>query len=131
MSIAPVHGLVLTLTEEKGVLEAERMIIDQRRQTLSLHSAYLYQEYSTRLAQRNLAENNSESDENDSIEEFNWDEFKVEYEAATTNLENQDKFMEMERTNIQTKIDAVTTQLENAEKVLSKNTESEMKGLSD
>ena len=129
MSIAPLNCLVLQLLEEKSVLETTRMILDQRRETLATQSGHLYQEYSIRLAQRNLDENNSESSEIDSIEEFNWDQFKIEYEAATSKLENQDKMLELERSKIQTKIEAVTTELEGAQKMLQKNEENEMKVL--
>ena len=129
MSIAPVNCLLIQLLDEKATLETTRTIIDQRRQSLANQSGHLYQEYSLKLAQRNLDENHSESSEVDSVEEFNWDQFKVEYEAATARLENQDKALETERANLQTKLEGVTTQIEGAQKTLQKNTENEMKVL--
>ena len=125
MSIASVNGLVLSLTEEKSMLEEQRMVIDQRRQTLAFHSAYLYDEYSQKLQQKN-----TEAEVETEISEQEWNDFFAEYQIATSKLDNQDKFMEMERNNIQTKLDAITTSLESAEKRLNKNIESEMKSFS-
>ena len=138
MSIASVNGLVLSLTEEKSMLEEQRMVIDQRRQTLAFHSAYLYDEYSQKLQQKNtetVSVTNKDGDEAEAeveteISEQEWNDFFAEYQIATSKLDNQDKFMEMERNNIQTKLDAITTSLESAEKRLNKNIESEMKSFS-
>lgn len=138
MSIASVNGLVLSLTEEKSMLEEQRMVIDQRRQTLAFHSAYLYDEYSQKLQQKNnetVSVTNKDGDEAEAeveteISEQEWNDFFAEYQIATAKLDNQDKFMEMERNNIQTKLDAITTSLESAEKRLNKNIESEMKSFS-
>ena len=129
MSIAPVNCLVLQLLDEKAELEMQRMVIDARRQTLAYQSGHLYEEYSVKLAERNLYCNDDESSEVDSVGELQWKEFKVEYEAATARLDSQDKALEMQRTNIQTKIDAITTEVEGAQKTLQKNVENEMKVL--
>ena len=74
-------------------------------------------------------EEDSETNENDSIDEFNWDEFKAQYEIAQEQLDKQDKAMEMERARITTRIDMITTEMEGAQKMLTKNIETEMKGL--
>ena len=125
MAIASVNTVVIQLTEEKGILEHQRMVIDSRRQTLALHSAFLYEEYSKKAMQFNSKEE-EEANVEDEIDE---DTFLAQYQAAVAKLDNQDKFMEMEKNNLQTKLDAITTSLESAEKRLNKNIENEMKGM--
>ena len=129
MSIASVNCLVLTLTEEKSILETQRIFIDSRRQTLATQGSTLYTEYTDMLAKRYMDEEDGETNENDRIDEFNWDEFKAQYEAAQDQLDKQDQAMERERTQITTKIDVITTELEGAQKILTKNIETELKGL--
>lgn len=128
MAIASVNALVMQLTEEKSILEQQRTVIDERRQTLALHQAYMYEEYSQKLMQQSAKESAKEEEAlvDDDIDE---EDFLQQYQAAVAQLDNQDKFLEMERTNLQTKLDAVTASLESAEKRLNKNIESEMKSL--
>ena len=115
MSIAAINSLIVALIGEKGSLEFQRTVIDTRRQTLTLHSGFLYEE---------LFKQDEEGE--DAIDE---DSFMKEYKAATAQIENQDKFLEIQRNNLQTKLDAVTTSLESAEKRLNKNIENDMKGM--
>jgi len=119
MSIAAINSLIVALIGEKGSLEFQRTVIDQRRQTLALHSAFLYEELSAELLKQ-------DEEGEDAIDD---DSFMKEYNAATAQIENQDKFLEMQRTNLQTKLDAITTSLESAEKRLNKNIENDMKGM--
>ncbi len=135
MSIAAINSMVLALTLEKSQLEAQRMIIDQRRETLTLHTGELQSDYQAKLSAKTLAmgeldkdDPNYESDYQDIDDD--WEVFKAEYNVQSALLESQDKLMEMERANLQTKLEAITTSLESQEKRLSKNVESEMKTFS-
>ena len=130
MAIAALNALSLMLTEEKASLETQRMIIDNRRQTIALQTADMSTEYML-MAQKNLLQDDSDEGnvDIDGVDTFNWDAFKTEYETAQAKLDAQDKFLEMERTNIDTKIEAITTTLESADKRLQKNIEADMKGI--
>ena len=119
MAIASVNAHVLSLIEEKGTLEYQRTVIDTRRQTLTLHSAFLYEELRAVYAKQ-------DEEGEDAIDEEN---FKNELDAAIAEVDNQDKMLEMEKTNLQTKLDSLTTSLESAEKRLNKNIETDMKGM--
>ena len=122
MSIAPLNALVLTLTEEKAILEFTRMVLDSRRQTLAFQKA----EISTQM-QAAWSRYMCDPDESTSVEKFNWDQFQVEFAAAQAKLDAQDKILEMQRVNNDTKLEDISTALEGADKQKNKNIESEMK----
>ena len=135
MSIAAINSMVLALTLEKSQLEAQRMILDQRRQTLTLHSGEIQSDYQAKLSAKAIALGELDpKDEDDKVIidsiDQDWEIFKAEYNVQSALIESQDKVMEMERANLQTKLEAITTSLESQEKRLSKNVESEMKTFS-
>lgn len=128
MTIAALNALVLTLTEEKGTLEFQRTVIDARRQILTQRSA----ELSAQLQDKYLEEMKDWKDDeeaNTSVMKFNMQEFQVEFDAAQARIDAEDQMLQMERTNNDTKLEAISTSLENVQKQLTKNEESEMKGM--
>ena len=124
MSIAALNASVLTLTEEKGLLEFTRTRYDNRRQILASEKSELYSQLLSAYSKNQWLK-----DQDDPVETFNMSEFQNQYDAQVARLDAQDKVIEMERANISTKIEAITTSLENVQKQLSKNVENESKGI--
>ena len=126
---APINGDYLALTALKGELEYDMMIIDAEIQTITIKAGYMYQEYAEMLEEEAIASGLAADAEIDTTEEFNWEIFKHEYDVAQTKLDNQEKQLEMQKTNKQTKLTEVTNLLESEQKRLEKSIENGWKGI--
>ena len=126
MSVASVNAIVLSLTEEKSMVETEIMFIDQRREMLARETSAMCNDYQAKLAKSISIKGEDPEDE---VESFNDEDFQIEFAAAQARLENQDKSLLIQKENLETKVNAIKTQLEGSEKQLQKNIEKEFKAV--
>ncbi len=130
MSVAPINCIALQLTEEKSILEEQRIYIDNRRELIAMKVSENSTWFTSQLS-KILSRDSADATVTDDEEELEFDEakFRAEYDAMSANLNAQDKALEIQRTNLNTRLDAITTQIESVEKRLNKNVENEFKGL--